>query len=433
MESGVVTESPHVDEGVSVEEKPVVVASVEGASVEEEKGVSVEEVKSASVEESMSVEEVKIVPVEEETVSVEEKVVEETLPVVVPEVELKETPERTEKEAETPEATVMEVEEKPEVAVIEEPVNPTPEVELKATPAIELKETPTTELKETPALEERQSPEVEVIAQPTEVPQVEVTATESPAPELKRTPSIELNFSPSPQLNPTASPLPVTQIEQVTQTTQPEHTEQATQTDLPLSQMLEMEKRLMQNEETKLLASLLPDDDDTDESWSDEQSKEATKTSKPKEVYKPMILGVYVDEKESAPTPPRASKKRIVVENESPFCSPSKQVSVAAAQVTPVRPSRVEKKTQEASPTKVVNECFVVGNYLPETPAESSFWQLLAEKSVSYPVEVRRLLKEQEGERQRFQVLMQRQTSLFQQAYFAERAKWNAVSIPVPH
>ena len=33
VESGVVTESPHVDEGVSVEEKPAVVASVEGASV----------------------------------------------------------------------------------------------------------------------------------------------------------------------------------------------------------------------------------------------------------------------------------------------------------------------------------------------------------------------------------------------------------------
>lgn len=400
VESGVATESPRVDEGVSVEEKPVVVASVGGASVEEEKGVSVEE----------------------ETVSVEEKVVEETLPVEVPKVELKETPERTEKEAETLEATVMEVEEKPEVAVIEESVNSASEVELKATP--------TTELKETPALEERQSPEVEVIAQPTEpteAPQVEVIATESPAPELKRTPSIELNFSPSPQLNPTAPPLPVTQT---TQTTQPEQTNQ---TDLPLTQMLEMEKRLMQNEETKLLASLLPDDDDTDESWSDEQSKEATKTSKPKEVYKPMILGVYVDEKESAPTPPRASKKRIVVENESPFCSPSKQVSIAAAQVTPVRPSRVEKKTQEVSPTKVVNECFVVGNYLPETPAESSFLQLLAEKSVSYPVAVRRLLKEQEGERQRFQVLMQRQTSLFQQTYFAERAKWNAVSSPAPH
>ena len=403
VESGVATESPRVDEGVSVEEKPVVVASVGGASVEEEKGVSVEE----------------------ETVSVEEKVVEETLPVEVPKVELKETPERTEKEAETLEATVMEVEEKPEVAVIEESVNSASEVELKATP--------TTELKETPALEERQSPEVEVIAQPTEpteAPQEEVIATESPAPELKRTPSIELNFSPSPQLNPTAPPLPVTQVTQTTQTTQPEQTNQ---TDLPLTQMLEMEKRLMQNEETKLLASLLPDDDDTDESWSDEQSKEATKTSKPKEVYKPMILGVYVDEKESAPTPPRASKKRIVVENESPFCSPSKQVSIAAAQVTPVRPSRVEKKTQEVSPTKVVNECFVVGNYLPETPAESSFLQLLAEKSVSYPVAVRRLLKEQEGERQRFQVLMQRQTSLFQQTYFAERAKWNAVSSPAPH
>lgn len=403
VESGVATESPRVDEGVSVEEKPVVVASVGGASVEEEKGVSVEE----------------------ETVSFEEKVVEETLPVEVPKVELKETPERTEKEAETLEATVMEVEEKPEVAVIEESVNSASEVELKATP--------TTELKETPALEERQSPEVEVIAQPTEpteAPQVEVIATESPAPELKRTPSIELNFSPSPQLNPTAPPLPVTQTTQTTQTTQPEQTNQ---TDLPLTQMLEMEKRLMQNEETKLLASLLPDDDDTDESWSDEQSKEATKTSKPKEVYKPMILGVYVDEKESAPTPPRASKKRIVVENESPFCSPSKQVSIAAAQVTPVRPSRVEKKTQEVSPTKVVNECFVVGNYLPETPAESSFLQLLAEKSVSYPVAVRRLLKEQEGERQRFQVLMQRQTSLFQQTYFAERAKWNAVSSPAPH
>lgn len=417
VESGVATESPRVDEGVSAEEKPAVVVSVEGASVEEEKGVSVEEVKSISVEESVSVEEVKNVPVEEETVSVEE-----TLPVIVPEVELKETPEVTEKEAETLEATVMEVEEKPEVTMIEEPVSSTSEVKLKVIP--------TTELKETPALEERESPEVEVIAQPTEAPQVEVTATESPAPELQRTPSIELNFSPSPQLNPTASPL---QIEQVTQTTQPEHTEQTTQTDLPLSQMLEMEKRLMQNEETKLLASLLPDDDDTDESWSDEQSKEATKTSKPKEVYKPMILGVYVDEKESAPTPPRASKKRIVVENESPFCSPSKHVSVAAAQVTPVRPSRVDKKTQESSPTKVVNDCYVVGNYLPETPAESSFLQLLAKKSVSYPVAVRRLLKEQEGERQRFQVLLQRQTSLFQQAYFAERAKWSAVSYPLPH
>ena len=195
---------------------------------------------------------------------------------------------------------------------------------------------------------------------------------------------------------------------------------------IPVKKMLEMEKQLLLNEELKTLVSLLPDSDDTDESWSDETAKTPAPRGKAKETYKPVILGVYVDQPETTCTPPRASKKRDGVANESPLVTPSKQVSVAAPLVTPVRPQPKEK-TQEASPTKVVNECFVVGNCLPEMPAESAFFRQLEEKSDMYPVAVRRLLKEVGEERRRFDVLMQRQTSQFQAAYFMERSKWNAV------
>lgn len=197
---------------------------------------------------------------------------------------------------------------------------------------------------------------------------------------------------------------------------------------IPVKKMLEMEKQLLLNEELKTLVSLLPDSDDTDESWSDETAKTPAPRGKAKETYKPVILGVYVDQPETTCTPPRASKKRDGVANESPFVTPSKQVSVAAPLVTPVRPQPKEK-TQEASPTKVVNECFVVGNCLPEMPVESSFFRQLEEKSDMYPVAVRRLLKEVGEERRRFDVLMQRQTSQFQAAYFMERSKWNAVRL----
>ena len=195
---------------------------------------------------------------------------------------------------------------------------------------------------------------------------------------------------------------------------------------IPVKKMLEMEKQLLLNEELKTLVSLLPDSDDTDESWSDETAKTPAPRGKAKETYKPVILGVYVDQPETTCTPPRASKKRDGVVNESPLVTPSKQVSVAAPLVTPVRPQPKEK-AQEASPTKVVNECFVVGNCLPEMPAESSFFRQLEEKSDMYPVAVRRLLKDVGEERRRFDVLMQRQTSQFQAAYFMERSKWNAV------
>lgn len=195
---------------------------------------------------------------------------------------------------------------------------------------------------------------------------------------------------------------------------------------IPVKKMLEMEKQLLLNEELKTLVSLLPDSDDTDESWSDDTAKTPAPRGKAKETYKPVILGVYVDQPETTCTPPRASKKRDGVVNESPLVTPSKQVSVAAPLVTPVRPQPKEK-AQEASPTKVVNECFVVGNCLPEMPAESSFFRQLEEKSDMYPVAVRRLLKEVGEERRRFDVLMQRQTSQFQAAYFMERSKWNAV------
>ena len=195
---------------------------------------------------------------------------------------------------------------------------------------------------------------------------------------------------------------------------------------IPVKKMLEMEKQLLLNEELKTLVSLLPDSDDTDESWSDETAKTPAPRGKAKETYKPVILGVYVDQPETTCTPPRASKKRDGVVNESPLVTPSKQVSVSAPLVTPVRPQPKEK-AQEASPTKVVNECFVVGNCLPEMPAESSFFRQLEEKSDMYPVAVRRLLKDVGEERRRFDVLMQRQTSQFQAAYFMERSKWNAV------
>ena len=234
------------------------------------------------------------------------------------------------------------------------------------------------------------------------------------------------------------------EVEEKTTTPQPmeqpreEHTEipsiPTPERTIPVKKMLEMEKQLMLNEELKTLVSLLPDSDDTDESWSDDTPKTSASRSKAKETYKPVILGVYVDKPEMMTTPPRASKKREVVENESPFVTPSKQVSVAVSvpmvpMTTPVRPQPKEKAL-EVSPTKVMNECFVVGNCLPDIPAESSFFHQLQERSDTYPVAVRRLLKEVAEERRRFDVLLQRQTSQFQAAYFMERSKWNAVCFP---
>ena len=308
----------------------------------------------------------------------------------------------TEKESESKEETARRAVEEPvKEKVLEEPVRekvleePMKE-EVKEEPVKEVKEVkeePTTEKMEEPATEK----EMKELAKE-EMETEKVTAKETAV------------TTEQPQEN-QAKPNPVV--------TTPERV-------IPVKKMLEMEKQLLLNEELKTLVSLLPDSDDTDESWSDETAKTPAPRGKAKETYKPVILGVYVDQPETTCTPPRASKKRDGVVNESPLVTPSKQVSVAAPLVTSVRPQPKEK-AQEASPTKVVNECFVVGNCLPEMPAESSFFRQLEEKSDMYPVAVRRLLKEVGEERRRFDVLLQRQTSQFQAAYFMERSKWNAV------
>ena len=326
----------------------------------------------------------------------------------------------TEKESESKEETARRAVEEPvKEKVLEEPVR---EKVLEEPMKEEVKEEPVKEkILEEPVKEEVKEEPVKEVKEVKEEPtteKMEEPATEKEMKELakeemeteKVTTKETAVTTEQPQEN-QAKPNPVV--------TTPERV-------IPVKKMLEMEKQLLLNEELKTLVSLLPDSDDTDESWSDETAKTPAPRGKAKETYKPVILGVYVDQPETTCTPPRASKKRDGVVNESPLVTPSKQVSVAAPLVTSVRPQPKEK-AQEASPTKVVNECFVVGNCLPEMPAESSFFRQLEEKSDMYPVAVRRLLKEVGEERRRFDVLLQRQTSQFQAAYFMERSKWNAV------
>ena len=335
----------------------------------------------------------------------------------------------TEKESESKEETARRAVEEPvKEKVLEEPVRekvleePVREKVLEEPMKEEVKEEPVKEkVLEEPVKEEVKEEPVKEVKEVKEEPtteKMEEPATEKEMKELakeemeteKVTTKETAVTTEQPQEN-QAKPKPVV--------TTPERV-------IPVKKMLEMEKQLLLNEELKTLVSLLPDSDDTDESWSDETAKTPAPRGKAKETYKPVILGVYVDQPETTCTPPRASKKRDGVVNESPLVTPSKQVSVSAPLVTPVRPQPKEK-AQEASPTKVVNECFVVGNCLPEMPAESSFFRQLEEKSDMYPVAVRRLLKDVGEERRRFDVLMQRQTSQFQAAYFMERSKWNAV------
>ena len=335
----------------------------------------------------------------------------------------------TEKESESKEETARRAVEEPvKEKVLEEPVRekvleePVREKVLEEPMKEEVKEEPVKEkILEEPVKEEVKEEPVKEVKEVKEEPtteKMEEPATEKEMKELakeemeteKVTTKETAVTTEQPQEN-QAKPKPVV--------TTPERV-------IPVKKMLEMEKQLLLNEELKTLVSLLPDSDDTDESWSDETAKTPAPRGKAKETYKPVILGVYVDQPETTCTPPRASKKRDGVVNESPLVTPSKQVSVSAPLVTPVRPQPKEK-AQEASPTKVVNECFVVGNCLPEMPAESSFFRQLEEKSDMYPVAVRRLLKDVGEERRRFDVLMQRQTSQFQAAYFMERSKWNAV------
>ena len=379
VEEEKVVETPEKDsqketEEVEMEKEETVIAveqptEKESESKEETARRAVEEPVKEEVKEEQEKEEVKEEPVKEKVLEepVREKVLEEPM-----KEEVKEEP----------------VKEK----ILEEPVKE----EVKEEPVKEVKEVkeePTTEKMEEPATE-KEMKELAKEEMETEKVTTKETAVTTEQPQENQ-----------------AKPNPVV--------TTPERV-------IPVKKMLEMEKQLLLNEELKTLVSLLPDSDDTDESWSDETAKTPAPRGKAKETYKPVILGVYVDQPETTCTPPRASKKRDGVVNESPLVTPSKQVSVSAPLVMPVRPQPKEK-AQEASPTKVVNECFVVGNCLPEMPAESSFFRQLEEKSDMYPVAVRRLLKDVGEERRRFDVLMQRQTSQFQAAYFMERSKWNAV------
>ena len=388
VEEEKVVETPEKDsqketEEVEMEKEETVIAveqptEKESESKEETVRRAVEEPVKEEVKEEQEKEEVKEEPVKEKVLEepVREKVLEEPVREKVLEEPMKE-----------------EVKEEPvKEKILEEPVKE----EVKEEPVKEVKEVkeePTTEKMEEPATE-KEMKELAKEEMETEKVTTKETAVTTEQPQENQ-----------------AKPNPVV--------TTPERV-------IPVKKMLEMEKQLLLNEELKTLVSLLPDSDDTDESWSDETAKTPAPRGKAKETYKPVILGVYVDQPETTCTPPRASKKRDGVVNESPLVTPSKQVSVSAPLVTPVRPQPKEK-AQEASPTKVVNECFVVGNCLPEMPAESSFFRQLEEKSDMYPVAVRRLLKEVGEERRRFDVLMQRQTSQFQAAYFMERSKWNAV------
>lgn len=112
-------------------------------------------------------------------------------------------------------------------------------------------------------------------------------------------------------------------------------------------------------------------------------------------------------------TPPRQSIKRQVISNDSPPVTPSKIISVPQpVLVTPIK-SSVQSKSVEISPTKVLNEV--------EIP-------VVKNRTIVLTTQLKRLLKEQEQERNRFRQQMKRQTTEMVKTFEIGLSKWNGVS-----
>ena len=139
---------------------------------------------------------------------------------------------------------------------------------------------------------------------------------------------------------------------------------------------------------------------------------------------------------ESLVTPPRPTHKRRAVEvmNESPFCSPSKILTTAIPALpvieTPTRPQKDPKHSLglEQSPTKVIEEQ-EESKYHPFTPYHASDFISLRETGHPLSSKIRRLLIQQEEERNRFQKLMRKQMSGLYESFQREREQGKVIVV----
>ena len=114
----------------------------------------------------------------------------------------------------------------------------------------------------------------------------------------------------------------------------------------------------------------------------------------------------------SVSTPPRSSLKRQIICNDSPIISPSKIISISQPTfVTPVKKQIHNTKSIEVSPTKVQTDIEVI---------EENNTIILSSK-------VKRLLKEQEEERNQFRRLMKRQITAIQNNFELGLSRWSNV------
>ena len=112
----------------------------------------------------------------------------------------------------------------------------------------------------------------------------------------------------------------------------------------------------------------------------------------------------------------KAIKRPSIVCNESPAVTPSKIVSLSTpALVTPSKPSVSQSsKTIEISPTKVVLD-------------EDVSQPVLENKIIVLTARMKRLLNEQNEERNRFRLSMKQQANAIQQSFERGLSRWNGV------
>ena len=112
----------------------------------------------------------------------------------------------------------------------------------------------------------------------------------------------------------------------------------------------------------------------------------------------------------------KAIKRPSIVCNESPAVTPSKIVSLSTpALVTPSKPNVSQSsKTIEVSPTKVVLD-------------EDITRPVLENKTIVLTARMKRLLNEQNEERNRFRLSMKQQTNAIQQSFERGLSRWNGV------
>lgn len=144
---------------------------------------------------------------------------------------------------------------------------------------------------------------------------------------------------------------------------------------------------------------------------------ECNETTAPKEMIEEPVMEVSIPQP-SISTPPRTSVKRSVVCNDSPITTPSKICSVShPVFTTPIKCLGNESKSVKISPTKVVFE------------EEDIALPVFENKSIVLTAKMRRLMKEQEEERNRFRYLMKKQIVAIQSTFNIGLERWNGVSL----